>query len=56
MSKPDSGHFSGTKGEKNSGNSSTPPLFDNGHVTPKSIAAHREELKQAFQNLSLRRF
>ena len=43
MSKPDSGHFSGTKGSKNSGNSSTPSLFDNGPVTYESIAAHREE-------------
>ena len=43
MSKPDSGHFSGTKGEKNSGNSSTPPLFNNGHVTPESVATHREK-------------
>lgn len=43
MSKPDSGHFSGTKGEKISGNSSIPPLFNNGHVTPESVATHREE-------------
>ena len=43
MSKPDSGHFSGTKGANNSNNVSNPPLFDNGHMTYESIAAHREE-------------
>lgn len=43
MSKPPSGYFSGTKGANNAGSGSTPPLFDNGHVTYESIAAHREE-------------
>ena len=43
MSKPDSGHFSGTKGADNADSGSSPPLFDNGHVTYESIAAHREE-------------
>ena len=43
MSKPSSGHFKGTKGARNAGGGSTPPLFDNGHVTYESIAAHREE-------------
>ena len=43
MSKPSSGHFKGTKGERNAGGSSTPPLFDNGHVTYEGIAAHREK-------------
>lgn len=41
MSKGNSGHFHGSNG--NSGGSSTPPLFDNGHVTYEGIAAHREE-------------
>ena len=41
MSKGNSGHFHGANG--NSGGSSTPPLFDNGHVTYEGIAAHREE-------------
>lgn len=43
MSKPSSGHFKGTKGAKNAGGGSTSPLFDNGHVTYKSIEANREE-------------
>ena len=43
MSKPSSGHFKGTKGARNAGGGSTPPLFDNGHVTYEGIAAHREE-------------
>ncbi len=43
MSKPDSGHFSGTKGANHVDSGSSPPLFDNGHVTYESIAAHREE-------------
>lgn len=42
MSKPPSGHFSGTQGEKEF-NNPTPPLFSNGYVTYESIAAHREE-------------
>lgn len=41
MSKGNSGHFHGANG--NSGGSSTPPLFVNGHVTYEGIAAHREE-------------
>ena len=40
MSKPPSGHFHGANGK---GGGSVPPLFDNGHVTYGSIAAHREE-------------
>lgn len=41
MSKPDSGHYHGANGKGNG--SSTPPLFDNGHVTYEGTAAHREE-------------
>lgn len=40
MSKGNSGTFHGTSGASNA---VTPPLFDNGHVTYESIAAHREE-------------
>ena len=40
MSKSTSGVFHGTSGASNA---VTPPLFDNGHVTYESIAAHREE-------------
>ena len=41
MCKPDSGHFHGANGK--SGGSSTPPFFENGHVTYEGIKAHREE-------------
>ena len=40
MSKPGSGHFHGANGK---GGGSSPPLFNNGHVTYEGIAAHREE-------------
>ncbi len=43
MSKGNSGHFKGTAGARNAGGGSSPPLFDNGHVTYEGIAAHREE-------------
>ena len=49
MSKSSSGHFKGTKGEKNHSATSVsqkkkiPPLFRNGHVTYSGISAHREK-------------
>ena len=42
MSKGISGHFKGTKGDKNAGNSNH-PLFNNGHVTYDGIADNREK-------------
>lgn len=49
MSKPDSRHFSGTKGAKNFDSITSnkkkkiPPLFRNGKITYSGISAHREK-------------
>lgn len=49
MSKSPSGHFSGTKGNKNYSATSVnqkkkiSPLFRNGHITYSGISAHREK-------------